>query len=356
MIKRSPPLRVPTLRLLDRLHLRGWALDRSWVRRLLQGRDSPEYACILESRPHEVRADADVELHMLVSEKDFLRSVWALKKFFHFSGLDPALVIHDDGSLSARSREAFRAHFVGCEIPEDASARAVAMLDGHPMCQFFRRKHVISGKLLDVLLFSRVRYLIVMDSDILWFRPSEPIAGAVERGRPFFMAAGGEGLARNRRFLEDHCGLQPARNVNSGLVGFLERELRDWPFIEQALDRMVNVPRDLVPASLGYRHFGPLPGYDPTDPVDSIVWWVMEQTLYAVLFGRCSDLVPLAGFPEDGGPRHQFTGQPIDESTAVQHFISDPFWNSFFPIGVDYLMKTGFLAAWNGLAGRGSGG
>lgn len=335
------------MRALERVHLKDSLFASARIRRVLSGPDDPKYAVILDSRPHPVNRDSGVEVHMLLCERDFLRGVWALKSFLHCAGFDPRVVIHDDGTLSASSRRSLEEHFVGCEIPANAEERCLEALSAYPMCSLFRRTHVISQKLFDVLTFARGDYVMVMDSDVLWYRRSEQIQAAAAAGRPFYLQGGSEAYARNRRFMEEHCRLQPASNVNTGIVGFRPSELRDFAFLDDALDKLIHVPAELLDSSLGYRHFGRLPGYDPSDPAGSIVWWVMEQTLYALLLGRRGTPLGLQRDHGDGGGRHVFIGYPIDERVALQHFISDPRWNAFFPIGAHHLLESGFLDRWN---------
>jgi hypothetical protein len=339
----------PIVRVLERTGLRRHVLAHPLARRVLQRPSDQEWSVILNSRPCSGPATGDVELHMLVCERDALRAIWALKSFYHFSGLNPRLRIHDDGSLSPESRATLKSHFPSAELTEDAVAQGVARLEGFPMCQFFRRKHPISGKLLDVLLLARAPYVIVMDADVLWFGPSQTITDAVTRGQPFFLQARSDSYARNRHFLEAHCNLFPARGVNSGIIGYVTHEMRDWDFLEKSLSLMVNIPSELVPASLGYQHRGNRQR-QTLDPIDSITWWVMEQTLYALLFGRTPNALPLPRRRDEPGPRHLFHGELRDSRTALQHFISDGAWNKFFPVGVAYLLSSGFLEAWRASA------
>jgi hypothetical protein len=346
VLRGSPWLRPHARAILRRLHLESAVLRSAGARRLLLGETDPRYRAILATRPCRIPAGDGLELHLLTCEPDVLRTVWALKSFYRFSSLAPRLVLHDDGTLSDRSRATLAAHFPRCEQPRDGAARVAERLARHPMCRFFYGKHVIARKLFDVLLLARADYLIVMDTDVLWFRESPQISGCVRARTPFHLSGASEAYARNRTFMEEHCGLVPARNLNSGLLGFRRHDLLDLDFIDAALDRLVHVPPSLVAASLGYRHPGNDPGFDPRDPVNSVVWWVMEQTIYALLLQRCADRVPLARVAEGGRAAHRFAGDPITPGTAVQHFISDRSLNAFFPLGVEHLLRTGFLEAW----------
>jgi hypothetical protein len=160
---------------------------------------------------------------------------------------------------------------------------------------------------------------------------------AVDNEMPFYVDSGGEAYVRNKHFLQQHCELFPALNVNTGILGFSPQEFADLPFIEYALHKLINVPDSLAESSMGYR--------DPDQPGNSteICWWVMEQTVYALLLGRNKQLIALDRMPIGNQVAHPFSTEPIRETTALQHFISDNWKNNFFPLGVEYLIKNGFL-------------
>jgi len=345
LVRWSPYFRGPAGWLVRRLGLGSLVFANGFARRLLLSPKEPRYAKVLDTRPCGVAENTSLELHMLTGECDVLRTVWALKSFYCYSGLDPGLFIHNDGTLTAESIDTLRHHFPGCRIPEEAAEQVQELLAGYPMCQFFRQKHIMSIKLLDALLCSQAEYLLVMDSDILWFSESPRITNSIRRGTPFHVESAGGAYARNRRFLEERCSLVPTDRFNAGIIGYRREEFLDLEFIEHALDKMVNVPPEFLPESLGYG--APRSGAARTDPVESITWWVMEQTLYALLFGRCDDVVRLGVKPSKGNKGHPFVNEPITSETALQHYISDSLWNAFFPVGVEYLLRNGFPRDWD---------
>ena len=308
------------------------------------------YRRILETRPVPMPAQRDVELHMLVSERDVLRSIWALKSFFHYSGIPVRLVIQSDGSLTPASLDQYREHFPGCVIHADHDHVVRDALVGHPLCQFFLGHHAISKKLLHPLLLSRAEYLLIMDSDILWFRNSDAIADCVRDRVPFFVDGGAEAYARNRRYMETSLDLHPARNVNSGMIGYRRTAFLDLPFIEDALRKLADVPRDQLLDSIGYvdAHVD----IHAEDVRATLCWWVMEQTTYALLMGRDQRHRSLRSWSRwrlfrGMEETHQFTNSPVMKKTAMIHYISDAAHNRFFPVGVEHLLRRGCLTEWS---------
>jgi hypothetical protein len=308
------------------------------------------YGRILETRPVPMPTQSDVELHMLVSERDFLRSIWALKSFFQYSGVPARLVIQSDGSLTPASLDHYREHFPGCVIHADHDHVVRDALVGHPLCQFFLGHHAISKKLLHPLLLSRADYLLIMDSDILWFGHSGAIADCVRDRVPFYIGGGTEAYTRNRRFMETSLGLHPARNVNSGMIGYRRTAFLDLPFIENALRKLADVPREQLPDSIGYvdAHVD----IHAEDVRATLCWWVMEQTIYALLMGRETGhraLRSWANWRLFGAMAEtlQFTHTPVMKKTAMIHYISDGAHNRFFPVGVEHLLRRGCLKQWS---------
>jgi len=304
--------------------------------------EKSKYEFILESSPVNATPRDDFELHTLTCERDFLRSLWSLKSFYHFSGLRPRLVIHNDGSLSESSVSSLKSHFVGCTMLAPPDEKVMKALTLYPMCRFFRdKKLALSRMLFDYMICAEADYIVGMDSDILWYSNAPTLASLIKSRTPFYLS-GGEAYVRNRQFMEQHCGLVPAPNCNVGLIGYPRKRFLDLEYIEAAMDKLVNVPPELIEQSLGY--FEPRNrNFEAGDSVNSICWWVMEQTVYALLFQRVPDSVGLNSYPYHG-EAHQFGGSEITECTATVHFCGDGTNNRFFPVGVEHLVQNnGFL-------------
>ncbi len=333
--------------LIQRLQTR--ALNRLIYERLPHKVTEPRsqlYQQIFDTRPFVMTKQSNLELHMLVCEKDYLRSFWALKSFFYYSELPARLVIQNDGSLTAQALDRYHEHFPNCIINTENDDEIHTALTGYPMCQFFLGYHAISKKLFHPLLLAKADYLILMDSDILWFKPSKAIKKAVRKSLPFYVDAGAKAYVRNQEFMEQRLELYPAHNVNSGIVGYAKSNFLDLEFIESMIQKLVHVPKDLISESIGYKDVSVDP--DSDNIYQTLCWWVMEQTIYALLFGR----EPQRQMLKSGSNRkldlllrdlHQFTNTPILRGTALVHYISDLRHRQFFPTGVEHLINRGFL-------------
>lgn len=304
------------------------------------------YQKIFETRPIKIPDKSNLELHVLVCERDFLRSFWALKSFFYYSNLPTKLVIQDDGSLTSQSHDRYYEHFPGCIVNSNNDNEVHKALTGYPMCQFFLGHHPIAKKLFHPLLVSTAEYLIVMDSDILWFKHSRAINQAVQKKLPFYVDGKAEAYVRNREFMEQKLNLYPAVNVNSGIIGYPRSRFLDLQFIESAIRKLVLIPKNLVPQSVGYTDTSV--NLASNVLYETLCWWVMEQTVYALLLGRESQRRCLEAWSEQCwkrifGDLHQFTRSPIFRGTVLVHYISDSSYNQFFPAGVQHLIKRGFI-------------
>ncbi|MEH1880355.1 MULTISPECIES: hypothetical protein [unclassified Nostoc] len=305
------------------------------------------YEDIFETRPFAIPKQCNLELHMLVCEKDFLRSFWSLKSFFHYSGLSARLVIQDDGTLTSESIARYYDHFPECIVNTHNDDKIREALTGYPMCQFFLGHHAIAKKLFHPLLLSQAKYVLIMDSDILWFKQSKDIINCVKKRLPFYVDGGCPGAyVRNQKFMEDKLGLYPADNVNSGIVGYQKSKFLDLEFIEAAMQKLVHIPKESILESVGY--FDDSVDINSEDINQTLCWWVMEQTIYALLLGREMHRQSLKRWSSRSldqllGDLHQFSNSPIMRGTALIHYISDSAHNQFFPAGVQHLIKRRLL-------------
>ncbi len=299
------------------------------------------YKRIFETPAIPIRQDANTELHMLVCEGDVQRAFWSIKSFYRYAKLRIGLAIHDDGSLSPSSKARFAEHFPGCRLYTGHDAAILQRLEGFPLCQYFRKNHFMARKLIDVLLTAQTNYVLGTDSDVLWFRASPVVTSCIRERKPFYQDGGAEAYVRNRKFMEDDLDLHPAPDCNAGVVGYPVADFRDFAFLETALERLINVPAHRASMSIGFRNKHVKP--ESTDWNEKLCWWVMEQTLYALLFGRATAVERLNNWPGHG-VAHQFPGAPLTANTALVHYISDSFHKAFFEVGVEHLLGRGFLA------------
>ncbi len=130
---------------------------------------------ILKTQPVTGLTDARCEVHAMTSRKHWLYLMWALKSFYAASGRRYMLCIHDDGTLPPRVFEVFRAHFPDARIVsrKDADAHMGKVLTPFPLVQKFRQGTYFAQKITDPVAYLQAPRMLVMDSDILWFR--EPV-------------------------------------------------------------------------------------------------------------------------------------------------------------------------------------
>jgi hypothetical protein len=331
----------------QKLMIDSFILEKFSAERLPHLSNPERYQLIFETDPLIMPVSCNLELHMLVCERDYLRSFWSLKSFFYYSGLRAKLVLQNDGSLSPQLIDCYHEHFPGCVVNTNVDEEVRAALTGYPMCQFFLEHHAIAKKLFHPLLLANADRVLIMDSDILWFKPSKTIDYCVDNGLPFYVDGGCDGAyVRNQKFMKDKLGLFPANNVNSGIVGYQRSKFLDLKFIEAAIQKLVHIPKELLLESVGYDD-----GYMDINSEDinqTLCWWVMEQTIYALLLGREPQRKALESWSNNPlvqllGDLYQFTNTPIMRGTSLIHYISDAKHDRFFPVGVEHLIKRGFL-------------
>lgn len=145
-----------------------------------------------------------------------------------------ALVVHDDGSLSAASRDRLQSALPGSRVVSRQEADDVVepLLRGRPALRAWRSENPLALKILDTVLMSEADTYRYVDSDVLIDRP---VSGLWPAGEPTFMqdrysaysARLGWMVARGRRV--------PGR-INAGIMSF-PRDRYDLDAIEHFRQR-----------------------------------------------------------------------------------------------------------------------
>jgi len=160
--------------------LRRWHWWRDLRRIQAEGPDNAffrwrRWSEILRTAP--VRTDpagrGPVELHLLCHRGDYLCGIWALKTLYLTSRARWPIVIHLQGSTSAGMIRRLRKHFpdvrlVGQREADEKVAQAFAAK--HPKLIQARRHSPFMMKLVDFSVFARAERIVVLDSDVLFFR------------------------------------------------------------------------------------------------------------------------------------------------------------------------------------------
>jgi hypothetical protein len=119
-------------------------------------------------------AEGPADCFMLLNQPRLWEGVWSLHTFRRQFG-PCRLVVLNDGSLTQSGVRTLERLFPGICIPEvSANDRRVdAWLEASdlPLCREWRRRFVFFRKLIDPLLLARSDRIVLLDSDMLHFRP-----------------------------------------------------------------------------------------------------------------------------------------------------------------------------------------
>ncbi|MDD5390170.1 MAG: hypothetical protein PHD37_12540 [Gallionellaceae bacterium] len=168
--------------------------------------------------------DLDFEIHALLGTRHVGMCLWAVKSFLHCAGKRYAVVLHDDGSLTDGDIAKLQRHLVGVRIfrkPEADSLIAPRVANySHVFKYRFgqlgetdwgRRMSIFSLKLIDFNLLENASKVLVLDTDVLFFkRPDEIIAWIDDKN--------------TRETLYCHEYYRPVLNANQSVVGFARKE------------------------------------------------------------------------------------------------------------------------------------
>ena len=206
-------------------------LPHAWRRRQVQRQ-------ILNTPPTRTSPSGPTEVRVLTWRRDCIDVIWALKSFYHFSGVDYPLYIHDGGLTSAQ-HGLLAQHFPDAQIisATDADSAITFELERRDLsrCLAYRLRNVTTRKLFDFFLLSKRDYLVSIDSDIVFF------------SEPALLRIPSQGISKNRYNkdekywysldldeLEANFGIRPLALVNSGL-SVIRRESINFESIEEWL-------------------------------------------------------------------------------------------------------------------------
>lgn len=114
-----------------------------------------------------------LEVHMLLNHARIYEGLWSLYSFSYFYGQPCCIVVHDDGTLSGADTVALRTLFPGCQVISRRLADSIVMTsferEGLARCARLRDTLIFALKLFDPFFFAQSHWLIMLDSDVLFF-------------------------------------------------------------------------------------------------------------------------------------------------------------------------------------------
>jgi hypothetical protein len=166
--------------------------------------------------------EVPVSVHLLVSSRTWHGGVLAAISFELLTGRRWKLFVHDDGTVDEVARKRIEKTLSGVRfVPRaEAEVRAREYLADHPKSLEHRSRHNLFLKLFDVPAFASNSKFIMLDSDVIFFRPPQEILD--------WALSGSEECRYNedtkekyfipRPIIEETFGFPVWKNFNSGLV------------------------------------------------------------------------------------------------------------------------------------------
>jgi len=179
-----------------------------------------------------------IPVHILTGKGDWQLAAWMLASWFHTTGMEWRIVIHEDGSLPEEARTTLlkifpRATFIPSGLSDSTIQEA---LSEFPLCRKYRSEHPLARKIFDVPYFSDSNRFLLFDSDLLFFQPPEEILrwAQSESQECWFNQDVAESSFVSKEEAKAKLGIDLWPKVNSGLC-LLTKSAIDWKFCETCL-------------------------------------------------------------------------------------------------------------------------
>jgi hypothetical protein len=194
---------------------------------------------ILRTPPIRTAESSPCEVRILTHKGDWLSALWTLKSFYYFSKASLALHIHD-GGLFASQAKVLKRHFPTAHFHElnDTTAAVESALKARGLneCVNYRRRNIHTLKIFDFYLLTRANKVIVVDSDVLFFRPPTHLleAGFAPHAPNLYSRDYQYAYAVSLERMEELAGGRVTPRVNSGIACVAPRSI-DIELIENCL-------------------------------------------------------------------------------------------------------------------------
>jgi hypothetical protein len=188
--------------------------------------------------PYAGQPPDDTPVHILSGKDDWLLACWMLASWFHHTGRNWQVILHDDGHLPAEAAAAFEkiAPAVRRISAQEADRAVIDALSSHPACRDYRLAHPLARKIFDVPTLTPGERFIILDSDVLFFRKPDFILRWCAAGSDecWFNQDVSEAFPIPVAEVREQLGIDLWPRVNSGLC-LLNRPAIDLDLCERAL-------------------------------------------------------------------------------------------------------------------------
>jgi hypothetical protein len=189
--------------------------------------------------PHAALPVQHVAIHIVAGDAHSDMALWMLAGFFHHTGRNWRVVLHDDGKLSPERASLWERTGLQLEIisREEADLTVKSLLYNRPLLRAYRETFPLGLKLIDVPHRMSGRRGLLLDADLIFFRQPTEILDWVDgpdNGSTWFNADVQEASNIPEAVALSTFGIKLWPRVNSGL-GLLAGNLVDLDFCESVL-------------------------------------------------------------------------------------------------------------------------
>lgn len=195
---------------------------------------------ILRLNPIPVESESFREVHLLSCRKDFMAMLWVLYSFYFYSKKNFPLIVHDDGSLDYRHEKILKKLFPGSRIifRLQSDYEMQNFLMNFQNCRKLRESCVYSIKIFDFLYYCKADSMIIIDSDILFFKEISDIFFRKDLKFNFLMEDLWSNYEISTEDIERSFNIVVPEKINSGL-GLIWKQSIDLAFIEEILGHRI---------------------------------------------------------------------------------------------------------------------
>ena len=188
---------------------------------------------VRRARPIVLSQGGDIQLHLLFGHRTVHEAVATIQSLYRFTPAWP-VVLHDDGTLTAKDRTLVTSLLVGVRLIDRrrSDEEVIAHLEKAGLARLadFRRNVVFALKLLDVPFYAAGSRLLMMDTDVLFYeKPVELLAALYasdDEWRDRYSEDFSSSYAWDFDAIREYTGLDILPRVNVGLVAL--RRPRLW--------------------------------------------------------------------------------------------------------------------------------
>lgn len=214
---------------------------------------------IFDKKIPECHTVDDFEIHMLCRKKDAAMLAWSLMSFINQTGICPRVVVHEDGSFDKKTILKLEHKFPGLEVLR--LEKASQMIDNIPglsekLLEHRKRGHKLIYKLVDILLLSHAKKVMVLDSDVLFFKKPSEILEFINGKSPYEALIschdGTYDLMTSEEYSRKHELLRKKTDeMNSGIILFQKNKITTDMMLEY-FENTLRKPRDYFVEMTGW--------------------------------------------------------------------------------------------------------